>query len=74
MRIVTIIVLFGMLAGCAAIRERNARIDDDKCASYGASKGSPEYVACRSRLDAARTQALSGNTACSRSGNTLICY
>jgi hypothetical protein len=41
------------LAGCVDV----AKVDDDKCQSYGAKPGEPAYVQCRAQLDAARTQA-----------------
>ena len=54
MRLILIItIVAGSLAGCASA----ARLDDAKCQSYGAQPGDPAYVACRSQLDAARTQA-----------------
>jgi hypothetical protein len=38
-------------------RVDTAKLDDQKCQSYGSRPGEPAYVQCRSQLDAARTQA-----------------
>jgi len=34
-----------------------AHSDDAKCQSYGAKRGTPPYIQCRTQLDVARTRA-----------------
>lgn len=48
------ILLALMLAGCQTAGDQIAQ-DDTRCQSYGVAKGSPEYIACRSRLDQQRS-------------------
>jgi len=58
MRMILLIVLAiaALCAGCTSPAEL-AAIDDGKCKSYGAQRGSAAYTTCRAQLDAARTQA-----------------
>lgn len=49
-----LIIVGTFLGGCATSADR-AAADDEKCRSYGAKPGSPDYVQCRTQLDAART-------------------
>jgi hypothetical protein len=53
MRAPLIILIAGLVSACAGER---ARVDNDKCLSYGAVPGTAPYVHCRTALDAARTQ------------------
>lgn len=39
------------LAGCITSQDQQISQDDTRCLSYGAPKGSPEYVRCREQLD-----------------------
>jgi hypothetical protein len=60
MKFVLIATTAVLLGGCvtpAAQQAQQAAADDAKCLSYGARRGDPAYVQCRSQLDAARTQA-----------------
>ncbi|MBO0754183.1 MAG: hypothetical protein J2P54_01915 [Bradyrhizobiaceae bacterium] len=59
-RIARAVMLMLTLGGCASnadvqIRQELAAIDDDKCRSFGSRPEVPAYVACRSRIIAART-------------------
>lgn len=67
MRIFPIIALSGLLAGCAAMQEReNERLRaeavayeanaDAQCRSYGAQPGTPVYIQCRMNMDNRRAQ------------------
>ena len=51
-----VLALAVICAGCTSAAER-AAIDDGKCKSYGAVRGTAAYTTCRAQLDAARTQA-----------------
>jgi hypothetical protein len=46
-----LVALVLALGGCA---ERNARIDDDACRSYGAIPGTDAYINCRAQMNTAR--------------------
>lgn len=54
--LVALLLLGAPLIGCATAEE-TASQDDAKCASYGASSGSPGYASCRVTLDQGRRQA-----------------
>lgn len=43
------------LSGCMASQDQRIAADDTQCLSYGVAKGSPDYVACRARLDQQRS-------------------
>lgn len=60
----TVVIGFSlMLTGCVTNQQQQIAADDARCLSYGVTKGSPDYVACRSRLDQQRSdrQALQGH-------------
>lgn len=49
-----------LLTGCMTAQERVAQRsvqDDTKCLTYGAQRGTPAYVQCRTQLDTTRTMA-----------------
>jgi hypothetical protein len=50
-----VILLSLLLGGCMTDQNQQIARDDTQCLSYGVTKGSPEYVACRSRLDQQRS-------------------
>jgi hypothetical protein len=59
-RITAAIMLMLTLSGCATKAEMQSRqelaaIDDDKCRWYGAKPDDLAYVACRTRIQSART-------------------
>jgi hypothetical protein len=57
MRAVIVFIALLSLAGCAGhgpTRDYVGEADDAKCRSYGAKPGTDAYVACRSRIGAAR--------------------
>jgi putative aminopeptidase FrvX len=54
--IIAVTLPLAALAGCAS-RAELARLDDEKCQSYGAQPGSAAYVQCRTQLDTTRTVA-----------------
>jgi hypothetical protein len=56
MILLIVLAIAALCAGCTSPAEL-AAIDDGKCKSYGAQRGSAAYTTCRAQLDAARTQA-----------------
>lgn len=55
-----VFVLCGLLllSGCITNQQQQISADDARCLSYGVPKGSPDYVACRARLDQQRSDRL----------------
>ena len=62
------------LTACGQIREARTARDIDRCSGYGFQPGTVEFAQCRMKMDEMRAKASGGNSACSLSGNTLICY
>lgn len=44
-----------LLSGCMTNQQDQIARDNTQCLSYGVTKGSPDYVACRARLDQQRS-------------------
>ncbi len=55
-RIIPIIALSGLLAGCQTIAEMHNQADDAKCVSFGSAKGTQPYFDCRMALEKQRNQ------------------
>jgi hypothetical protein len=67
---------FLAVAGCASgqnVQVTREQADDAKCRSYGAAKGSPAYVNCRTQLDVQRSNAVAMGDAAAQTGmNTYL--
>lgn len=81
LRLIPMLALAVGLTGCASAAERqarNAKIDHEKCASYGAAAGTQIYAQCRMSLEQNRSQITAaavgggGPTYCNRA--TGWCY
>ncbi len=56
MRAFAILAVAGtLLGGCMTNQNDQIAQDNDRCLSYGVAKGSPDYIACRARLDQQRS-------------------
>lgn len=56
MRLICILIVSGLaLTGCMTNQDQRIAADDTQCLSYGVTKGSPDYIACRARLDQQRS-------------------
>lgn len=72
-KLVAALLACGLLAGCAAVAERQAAqaaaqkaamdaADDQQCRDYGARPGSDPYIACRMNIANQRTQIAAAGT------------